>query len=44
MFINMIEKFFLPLVAADKKLKIEFCKIQKYYSSQEGLTLRCFFH
>ena len=43
MFVNMIEKFFLPLGAADKKLKIQFCKIQKYYSSEEGLTLRCFY-
>ena len=30
--------FFLPLVLADKELKMQFCKIQKYYSSEEGLT------
>ena len=30
--------FFFPFVAADKKRKIQFSKIQKYYSSEEGLT------
>ena len=35
---SFLSFFFFPLVAADKKLKIQFSKIQKYYSSEEGLT------